>query len=259
VIWLADELPEENELVIAIIKKIMPYGAICQLIEYNNIEVFLHISEVAPRWIKNIHEFISEGQRVVAKVHHIDKEKRQIDISLKRVNDEEKRRKLEQVNFKSRAKKLIEVAFKKLKTKKITLEEVMAKMEEKYGDAYSCLKEVAEKGKSVLEDLDLPKPLITQLVEIARKNIKKQVIKVDKVVKYFCFGGDGINLVKEGLAKAMKDNKGSIHYLGAPRYKLTVVADDYKTAEKEMAEILKKIDAYAKKNGCVFEVESEAK
>ena len=93
------ELPEENELVVAVIKKIMPYGAFCVLPEYQDMEAFMHISEVAPRWIKNIHEFISEGQRHVAKVHHIDREKRQVDISLKRVNEEEKKVKLESMKI----------------------------------------------------------------------------------------------------------------------------------------------------------------
>ena len=60
---LITELPDHDELVIAVIKKIMPYGAFCSLPEYGNVEAFLHVSEVAPRWIKNIHEFISEGQK----------------------------------------------------------------------------------------------------------------------------------------------------------------------------------------------------
>lgn len=54
------ELPREGSLAIAVVKKIMPYGAFCTLTEYGDIEAFMHISEVAPRWIKNIHEFLSE-------------------------------------------------------------------------------------------------------------------------------------------------------------------------------------------------------
>ena len=45
----------------------MPYGAFCTLPEYKDLEAFLHVSEVAPRWIKNIHDFISEGQRYVVR------------------------------------------------------------------------------------------------------------------------------------------------------------------------------------------------
>ena len=90
------EIPEQDELVLAVIKKIMPYGAFCVLPEYKDAEAFLHVSEVAPRWIKNIHEFISEGQRHVVKIYHIDREKNQIDVSLKRVSEEEKKQVLKE-------------------------------------------------------------------------------------------------------------------------------------------------------------------
>lgn len=252
-------MPEENEFVIAVIKKIMPYGAICNLIEYGNQEAFLHVSEVAPRWIKNIHEFISEGQRIVAKVHHIDKEKNQIDISIKRVSEEEKRRKLEQMNYRARAKKLLEIAVSLSKTKKVNVEELVKQMEDEYGDAYSCLREVSEKGESALKEFQIPKTLATKIVEIAQKNIKKQVITISTTIKLFCFGGDGVNALKECFEKALKDKNCKAHYLGAPRYKLSLNASDYKTGEKEMAAILKNIETNSKKHLCVFEVERENK
>jgi len=95
----------------------MPYGAFCSLAEYPDLEGFLHISEVAPRWIKNIHEFISEGQRHVVKVHHVDRAKNQVDVSIKRVNEEEKKRKLEGVQNEKRGKKLLELSLKNAKVK----------------------------------------------------------------------------------------------------------------------------------------------
>ncbi|MFH1448366.1 MAG: S1 RNA-binding domain-containing protein, partial [Candidatus Micrarchaeota archaeon] len=57
------ETPEKDELVIATIRKIFPYGAFCSLDEYDNKEAFVHISEVASRWVKNIHEFLKENQK----------------------------------------------------------------------------------------------------------------------------------------------------------------------------------------------------
>ncbi|MEM3432083.1 MAG: translation initiation factor IF-2 subunit alpha [Candidatus Bilamarchaeaceae archaeon] len=253
-------MPEENELVVAIVKKIMPYGAICTLIEYDNQEAFLHVSEVASRWIKNIHEFLSDGQRIVARVHHIDKEKNQIDISLKRVTEEEKRRKLEEMNYRARAKKLIEIAVSSSKIKKVNIEDLLKKMEEKYGDAYSCLKEVSEKGESVLKDFDLPKTLVSKIVEIAKKNIKKQLITLDYTIKFYCFGGEGVNNIKECFETIINNNNNiKIHYLGAPRYKVSITAEDYKIAEKEMKKTIKNIESYAKKYSCIFEIERENK
>ena len=54
--------PEPRELIIATVKKVVPYGAFCSLDEYNDIEAFIHVSEIAPRWIKNVHEHVKEGQ-----------------------------------------------------------------------------------------------------------------------------------------------------------------------------------------------------
>ncbi|MEM3075937.1 MAG: translation initiation factor IF-2 subunit alpha [Candidatus Bilamarchaeaceae archaeon] len=251
------EFPEENELVIAVIKKIVPYGAFCTLLEYGNLEAFLHISEIAPRWIKNIHEFVSEGQRVVAKVHHVDKEKRQVDISLKRVTEEEKRKKLEQVNFERRAERLIEVAISGIRGKKPALDEIKKKIVEEYGALYPILKEVAEKGEEPLEALGFSKQFQTKLVEVVRKNIKKPTVTTSGIITLICYGGNGISLIKNALGSIRKEDGVDVLYLGAPRYKIVVIAEDYKAGEKKLTNAVKLVEDFAKKHGCHFEFRKE--
>ena len=41
-------MPEEGELVLATVKKIMPYGAFCPLDEYGNTEAIPHPSSTCP-------------------------------------------------------------------------------------------------------------------------------------------------------------------------------------------------------------------
>ena len=48
---MPENMPEQDELVLSTVKKIMPYGAFCTLDEYSNREAFVHISEVAPRML----------------------------------------------------------------------------------------------------------------------------------------------------------------------------------------------------------------
>jgi translation initiation factor 2 subunit 1 len=225
VIGIAEEFPEKDELVLAIIRKILPYGAFCILPEYNNREAFLHVSEVAPRWIKNIHEFISEGQRLVVKVHRIDREKNHVDVSLKRVSEEEKKNKLAQVSFEKRAKKLLEVAIGEAKTK-TGFEDVKNKIEEEYGDLYSCLKEASEQGEAALEGIDIPKALKAQITEVAKKNIKKQMVTVGGIASLTCYGEEGVSTIKKIFSSCEKDVE--ITYLGAPKYKISIVSEDYK-------------------------------
>ncbi|MEW6722457.1 MAG: S1 RNA-binding domain-containing protein [Candidatus Micrarchaeota archaeon] len=242
------ELPDEGELVIAIIKKIMPYGAFCQLTEYGNLEAFLHVSEVAPRWIKNIHEFISEGQRVVVKVHHVDKEKNQVDISIKRVSEEERKRKLEMVQNEKRGAKLLELALEAAKAPG-ELASVRKEIEGHFDDVYSCFKEASLKGEDALKKVDIPKGIKAKIVEIAQKSIKKPVVTVDSIVTLVCYDSDGL----EDIKKAMDvGDSVDVHYLGAPRYKLSITASDYKSAEKKLLSVLEHIKTYAQKNNCDF-------
>lgn len=246
------ELPDEGELVVATIKKIMPYGAFCSLSEYKDAEAFLHISEVAPRWIKNIHEFISEGQRHVVKVHHVDPTKNQVDVSIKRVNDEEKRWKLESVQNEKKGKKLLELA---IKNAKIKMEYVDAKkiIEEHYEDVYTLFREVSLESDEGLSKIDLPKALKTHIVEVAIKSIKKPSVVVDRVFSFVSYSGDGVEIIMKALLIAKKDC--NITYLGAPKYKLSLSAPDYKTGEKKINQVLQDIKDFAEKNHCDFEHE----
>ncbi|MBU0531909.1 S1 RNA-binding domain-containing protein [Candidatus Micrarchaeota archaeon] len=240
------ELPDENELILAIIKKIMPYGAFCTLPEYENTEAFLHVSEIAPRWIKNIHEFVSEGQRHVVKVVHVDQQKNQVDISIKRVNDEERKWKLELLQNEKRGAKLLELSLKGAKVK-LTMDKAREEIESHYDDVYTCFKEANEKGEDALKVLDLPKALKSKILETAQKSIKKSAVEIHTVITLLCYGPEGV----EDIKKVLKTEEGiSIHYLGAPKYKISLVASDYKSGEKRLHKMLEQIKALAQKNSC---------
>ena len=69
-----------------------------------------------------------------------------------------------------------------------------------------------------------------------------------------CYNSNGL----EDIKKAMKVEEGvSVHYLGAPRYKVSLTAPDYKTAEKKLDTVLERISEYAQKNNCDFKTDSE--
>ncbi len=247
------DIPEESELLIAVIKKIMPYGAFCSLPEYGDREAFLHVSEVAPRWIKNIHEFISEGQRVVVKVHHVDKEKNQVDISIKRVSEEEKKRKLELMQNEKRGAKLLEIAIDGAKGT-VTLADATAEIEKHFEDVYTCFREASIKGEDAIKKVDLPKPLKAKILEVAQKNIKKPVVTIGAIVTFTCYNSDAVATIKEAL-EVEEDIE--VHYLGAPKYKVSLNAPDYKSGEKKLLSILEHIKTYAQKNNCDFKFERE--
>jgi len=241
-------MPEQDELVLVTVRKIMPYGAFCSLEEYAGREAFVHISEVAPRWIKNIHEFLREGQKLVAKVYHLDVEKGQIDLSLKRVTESEKKAKVEGNRREKRADKLFEVALKIAKSTKI--EEVSARnaLIDKYGSLIDAIEELSDKGEEAISGLKIEKGLAKALLEVAVKSMKKAKAEVNGIFSLTIFSPEGVEAIAKVFSAAKKPQGAEVEflYLGAPRYQIRVVADDFKSADKVMDDIVASLTAAAK-------------
>ncbi len=238
------EMPEKDELVLATIKKIMPYGAFCTLDEYDKREAFVHISEVAPRWIKNIHEFLHEGQKVVARVFRLNTEKNQVDLSIKRVTEVEKKRKLESIKREKRAKKLLEVTVKEAAVSPVDATRIKTKLLEKYAELYDAFEAVSEEGQEALKGLGLGKEFAEKLEEVAKKNVKKAKAEVRGIMSLACYEAEGVEVIKGAIGKPKmgKDTEISTTYLGAPKYQVKIVAKDYKTAEKGLDEFVEKVE-----------------
>ena len=243
-------LPEQNELVTAVVKKIMPYGAFCTLPEYGDMEAFMHISEVAPRWIKNIHEFLSERQKLVVKVHRLDREKGQVDVSLKRVNEQEKKNKLESVKREKRAEKLFAVALKNSKSKK-GIEEVKKEIEGAYGELYPLLEELRDKGDGAFEGLELEESFKKELAALVSKYIKKPIVKISRVMKIRCYENNGVEVVRGALEGI------PAQYMGSGRYGMEVVSEDYKSANKQMDKMVEEVKGRLMGKDCEFSVEEK--
>lgn len=241
--------PELDEIVIAVVRKIMPYGAFCFIPEYNR-EAFLHVSHVSSGWVKNIHEYISEGQQLVVKIQNVDKEKNQIDLSLKRVTEDERLKKLESIKREKKGDKLLEYTIKNSKLK-ITVAELKEKIEAVYDDVLSCFEEASEKGLDAIDEIDVPKKIKEEIVAFSKDRIKKKKAIIENELLITCPTADGINSVKK-ILDINKENL-IIHYIGAPRYKLTFSADDYKKGDKELSKILSNMSDKARSLGCTFE------
>ncbi|MFA6213669.1 MAG: S1 RNA-binding domain-containing protein [Candidatus Micrarchaeia archaeon] len=242
------DMPEQDELVLATVKKIMPYGAFCSLDEYGGRESFVHISEVAPRWIKNIHEFLRDGQKLVAKVYHLDLEKGQIDLSLKRVTESEKKAKVEGNRREKRADKLFEVALKIAKSTKS--EEIAARnaLVDKHGSLIDSIEALSEQGEAAIAGLKIEKGLGKALLEVASKSMKKARAEVNGIFSLTVFSPDGVEAVRRIFSSVKKPSGADVEflYLGAPRYQIRVVADDFKSADKALDDIVEALTSAAK-------------
>ncbi|MFN3909748.1 MAG: S1 RNA-binding domain-containing protein [Candidatus Anstonellaceae archaeon] len=261
---MGKKFPKLNELVLAQIKKIFNYGAFCTLKEYDNYEAFLHISEVAPRWIKNIHEFLHEGQQLVVKVINVDEEKDQIDVSLKKVTEYEAKNKIKQYRQEKRANNIFKLFLKEASIDSQKEEKIKEVLITKYGSLFSALEEINSDQNFNLDILELNQEQQIKLRQIIQKNMKKAQIKISKVIRLVSYANDGIQKIKNVLLKikemAKKDEKNKdieieILYLGAPRYQLTIKNSEPKKITKLFEQLLKKIEKFSKENDVLFELE----
>ena len=108
------EYPDEGELVVGTVVKVQNFGAFIQLDEYPNREGFIHIAEIATGWVKRIRNHIKEKQKVVCKVMHVDTAKDHVDLSLKRVNEHQRRDKIQEWKNTQKATRLMEMVAKKI-------------------------------------------------------------------------------------------------------------------------------------------------
>jgi len=99
--------PDEGELVVCTVSNVKNFGAFVTLDEYESKEGFIHIAEVSSGWIKYIRDYVREGQKVVCKVLKVDKEKGHIDLSLKAVNEHQRREKIQEWKNEQKAENLL--------------------------------------------------------------------------------------------------------------------------------------------------------
>ena len=108
--------PENGELVVCTVTSVKNFGAFVTLDEYDDKEGFVHVRDVASGWVKYIRDFIREGQKIVCKVLGVDSAKGHIDLSLKSVNEHQKREKIQQWKNEKKADKLLEIVADRLST-----------------------------------------------------------------------------------------------------------------------------------------------
>ena len=227
--------PEEDELVLCTVASVQFHSVIVDIEEYGK-SGLIHISEVSPGRIRNIRDFVKEGKKIVCKVLRINQEKGYIDLSLRRVNESEKRRKIDSIKREQNAEKIVEIAAGKAGIKTEALyNEISEKIKKGYVSLHEFFEE-ASKDESLLEATGIDKKYSKILDEIIKQRIKPSEVGIIGKLKITIFAPNGIDVIRESLKKAEDSAKGriSINYLGSGSYRFMIKAPDYKEAEKLM-------------------------
>ncbi len=245
--------PEEDELVVCSVKKVTDFGAFVELDEYGHKEGLIHISEVASGWVKYIRDHVREGQKIVCKVLYVDESKHHIDLSLKDVNEHQRREKIQEWKNEQKAEKWIQYVASTTKKSPEDLNKLIKLLYEKFGSVYSVFEKSRTSGVSVLTNIGVDKQFAEAVKKVAEENLKKPQVEIAGYIDLTCPLPDGIDHIKKALDAAGKVNGDDITiditYTGAPRYRLHVIAPDYKKAEnflkksaQSAIDIIEKVD-----------------
>ncbi len=228
--------PEHSELVVCTVKNVKNFGAFVTLDEYDDKEGFVHVRDVATGWVKYIRDYIREGQKIVCKVLGVDSSKGHIDLSLKSVNEHQKREKIQQWKNEKKAEKLVEIVAERMGISIDNAYDLFGNnLLETYETLYGAFEAVVADSEDFLEDFF--GDWTNTFIEVAKENVVPPSVQIDGILEMTSSAPNGMELVKHALVAAIKatgDDYVEITCVGCPKYRVVVNASEYKEAEEIM-------------------------
>ena len=228
--------PEEGELVVATITTVKQNGAYVLLDEYEGIEGFIFIGEIASGWVKNIRGFVREGQRVICKVMRTRRDGTSLELSLKSVSEERRRDRLQEWKNEQRAHQLLKVLGEKVGWNEEQVAEYSVELTDAFGGLYTAFEEAAMQ-EGALQNAGFEGDWLAAFIEIAVENIIPPFVEVRGTLTLSINVTDGVSVIRSALeaAEALSNEAEEIDvkcfYDGAPSYRLELRAPDFKVAE----------------------------
>lgn len=253
------DYPKISDIVICKITKINDYGVFVSLLEYDNIEAFVHVSQVSSTWVKNIHNHVKLNQIRAGKVLHIDTYKNQIDLSFNRVTSAEEKRKISDYRLFKRAQSLLSAVANELSLSEDEVwRDVAEPILEKDSSLYTGFVNILKHGIKHYPEIN--KKYETKLLDILTKSITVKDKKITGILEISNSSENGIEIIKKALSKIVSDNSEvQIIYVASGKYELSVTAKDYKLASKKLNEIIASLEKALKGSNFKFTQSEKSK
>ncbi|MFH1399509.1 MAG: S1 RNA-binding domain-containing protein [Candidatus Woesearchaeota archaeon] len=221
-------LPEEGEVVWCTVTQVQHNSVFIKLDEYN-IFGLIHISEVSPGRIRNLRDFVKEGKKVVCKILRVNKASQQVDVSLRRVTEVQRRNKVNQIKQEQKAESILEHIAKTLNRDHKQLYIELAKALPDYEGLYPFFMDIVNDAVSIPQ-LKLDTKVADELVKVVKQRLKPRKVSIKGTLLLASNAPNGVEIIRDAIKKGM-DEKVNISYLGAGKFAIEVVAPDYKVAE----------------------------
>eukprot|EP00096_Caligus_rogercresseyi_P016461 TRINITY_DN912_c0_g1_i1.p1 TRINITY_DN912_c0_g1~~TRINITY_DN912_c0_g1_i1.p1 ORF type:complete len:353 (+),score=152.83 TRINITY_DN912_c0_g1_i1:43-1059(+) len=224
--------PETDEVVMVNVRSIADMGAYVHLLEYNNIEGMILLSELSRRRIRSINKLIRVGRTEPVVVIRVDKCKGYIDLSKRRVCPEDIEQCTETFSKAKAVNSILRHVATLLEYKTDEeLEELYKKTawhfeakSNKKGSSYDYFKQ-AVVDPSLLDECDLDEHTKKILFENIEQKLTQQAVKIRADVEVACYHYEGIDAIKEALRAGMACSNETvpikINLIAPPLYVIT--------------------------------------
>ncbi|KAG6622766.1 Eukaryotic translation initiation factor 2 subunit alpha [Phytophthora cinnamomi] len=253
------KFPEIDELVMVNVRSIAEMGAYVSLLEYNNIEGMILLSELSRRRIRSINKLIRVGKNEVVMVLRVDKEKGYIDLSKRRVSPEDIAKCEERYN---KAKTVHGVLRQVAQENHLEIEDLYSKVawplykkfkietvsdDEKKVEYVHCY-DVFKMGitdDSVFEGLDITPEILAALKAQIRRRLTPQPIKIRADIEVTCFTYEGIEAIRSALQAAQtigtEDVPVKVKLIAPPMYVMTTSTLDKQKGIQKLQEAIEAV------------------
>ncbi|ANB15450.1 translation initiation factor eIF2 subunit alpha [Sugiyamaella lignohabitans] len=242
-----NKYPEVDDLVVVNVKEIADMGAYVKLLEYDEIEGMILLSELSRRRIRSIQKLIKVGRNEVVVVLRVDKDKGYIDLSKRRVSPEEAAKCEEKYNKSKAVHSILRHVAEKHKISLETLYETLGwPLSRKYGHAYDGFKLAITNPETVFEGIEPPsKEIFDDLMGQISRKLTPNPVKIRADIEVTCFGYEGIDAVKEALRAGeslhTEQVPVKVKLVAAPLFVLTSTSLDKQRAIETLNQAIDKI------------------
>jgi len=200
-----NKYPDIDELVTVQVKRIEEMGAYVTLLEYDDIEGMILLSELSRRRIRSINKLIRVGRQEVVMVLRVDPEKGYIDLSKRRVSPDDLALHEEKFN---KSKTVHSIMRHVAETCGKDLEELYTQtawpLYKKFGHAYDAFRVAVTDDASVFAGMEVPPEVLEPLLKHIRRRLTPQPVKIRSDFELTCFNYEGVDAIKRALSESLK-------------------------------------------------------
>ncbi|EMC96561.1 hypothetical protein BAUCODRAFT_480531 [Baudoinia panamericana UAMH 10762] len=260
-----EKYPEIDSFVMVNVKQIAEMGAYVKLLEYDNIDGMILLSELSRRRIRSIQKLIRVGRNEVVVVLRVDKEKGYIDLSKRRVSPEDIVKCEERYNKSKMVHSIMRHVAEKTNTPIEELyQDIGWPLNKKYGHAVDAFK-LSITNPDVWNEATFKTDVIKdELQSYISKRLTPQPTKVRSDVEVTCFGYEGIDAIKIALrtaeARNTPETQVKVKLVSPPLYVLTSQTLDKGDGIAVLEQAIKDIDQSIRAAGgsCVVKMAPKA-